>query len=104
MPSYHTLREALSDMRDRGFTHTFSIQNQQLFCPELDSVIAPERLTLLEQHHVKVDGAANEERDVFGLKTDDNILGLMTSTYAAYDPEGFSNIFSRCKKAQSRRG
>ncbi|MBC5994900.1 hypothetical protein [Pontibacter cellulosilyticus] len=104
MSSYHTFREALSDMRDRGFTHTFSIQNQQLFCPELNAVISPEKLTLVEQHHVTVDGAGSEERDVYGLKTDDNILGLMTSTYAAYDPEGFNNIFSRCRKSQSRRG
>lgn len=104
MPTYSTFKEAVSDMRDRGFTHTFSIQNQQLYCPELDSPVSPESLTLVEQHHVRLDGASGEERDVFGFRTDDNVLGLMTSTYAEYDPEGFNNIFRRCKNKGNRRG
>lgn len=103
MPIYHTFREAVCDMRDRGFTHTFSIQNRQLFCSELNSIISPERLTLVEQHHVKIGGTPAEERDVYGFKTDENILGLMTSTYADYDPEGFESIFRRCKTPQPRR-
>ncbi|MEJ8801286.1 hypothetical protein [Pontibacter sp. H249] len=99
MPTYSTFKEAICAMRDRGFTHTFSIQNQKLYCSELDKTIEPERLTLVEQHHVKINGQASEERDVYGFKTDENILGLMTSTYAAYDPEGFNSIFRRCRKA-----
>lgn len=102
MPTYNTFKEAVCDMRDRGFTCTFSIQNQQLYCPELDATLNPESITLVEQHHVIMDGTA--ERDVFGFRTDDNIMGLMTSTYAEYDPEGFNRIFSRCKKQTNRKG
>ncbi|MDX5417709.1 MAG: hypothetical protein LPK09_00730, partial [Hymenobacteraceae bacterium] len=62
------------------------------------------RITLVEQHHVMMDGATGQERDVFGFRTDDNIMGLMTSTYAEYDPEGFNDIFRRCKKHTNRKG
>jgi hypothetical protein len=99
MPVYNTFREAVSAMRDRGFTYTFSIQHQQIFCPELNTTIEPEKLTIVEQHHVDADGIAVEEKDIYGLRTDNNTLGLMTSTYAEYDPEGFQQIFRRCKKA-----
>ena len=99
MPVYNTFREAVSAMRDHGFTYTFSFQNQQIYCPELDTTIEPERLTVVEQHHVDTDGMAANEKEVYGVRIDNNKLGLMTSTYAEYDPEGFEQIFRRCKKA-----
>ena len=98
MPTYRTFTEAVCAMRDRGFTHTFSIQSQQLYCSELGSIVSPERLTLVEQHHVRISDLSDEERDVYGFRTDENIFGLMTSTYASYDPESFERIFSRCKR------
>ncbi|WP_299826276.1 hypothetical protein [uncultured Pontibacter sp.] len=104
MPAYHTFKEAVAAMRDRGFTHTFSIQKQQVFCSELGTAIEPERLTLLEKHHVKIDGSDDEERDIYGFVTEENTYGLMTSTYAAYDPEGFESIFRRCRKGQTQHG
>ncbi|GAB3194246.1 hypothetical protein ABID22_000283 [Pontibacter aydingkolensis] len=102
MPTYSTFAEAVCSMRDRGFTHTFTIQKQALYCSELNKTIEPEKLILVEQHHVKVDGLENEERDVYGFKTDENVFGLMTSTYATYDPEGFNNIFRRCRKPRNK--
>ena len=97
MHTYSTFKEAVCDMRDRGYTNTFSIQNQQIFCPELDKTIEPEKITLVEQHHVSANVPAGE-RDVYGFRTEDNKLGLMTSTYAEYDPEGFEHILRRCRR------
>lgn len=97
MQTYKTLSEAISDMRERGFVHTLTIQHEQIFCPELATTIAPEQLTLLERHRVQDPGAENSYREVYGFRTYENHLGIMTDTYAEYAPEEFGAILNRCK-------
>ncbi len=97
MPAYNTFSETIESMRDRGFVHTFTIQHGEIFCPELGAPIPPERLTLIERHQVPSPDTIAGEREVLGFRTDDNLLGLMTTTYAAYDPEGFQRATARCK-------
>lgn len=103
MPVYSTFSEAIEAMRARGFVHTFTIQKEEVYCPELSTVIPPEQLTLIEHHQVPSPDSIGGEREVFGFRTDDNLLGLMTSTYAEYDMEGFKKIFTRCKLGKGMR-
>lgn len=98
MAQYKTLGEAVRDMRERGFTYTFIIQNQALHCPDTGADLPPEQLTLVEQHRVQAPDEAEGELQVYGLRTPDNLLGLMTSTYATYDPTGFKALFGRCRR------
>ena len=94
MPTYQTLTDAIKDMRARGFVNTFTIQQHQLFCPELSIPISPDQLTLLEQHHVTAPDTTGH-REVYGFRTRDNKLGIMTDTYAEYAPEEFEAIVGR---------
>ncbi|MCJ8163901.1 hypothetical protein MKJ04_03545 [Pontibacter sp. E15-1] len=103
MPTYSTFSETISAMRERGFVHTFTIQRGAIFCPELAASVPPERLTLVERHRVPSPDTISRPREVFGFRTDDNLLGLMTSTYAEYDPEGFQNAIMRCKTSPDLR-
>ncbi|WP_439881067.1 hypothetical protein ACSX1A_18215 [Pontibacter sp. MBLB2868] len=100
MPRYNTFKEAISAMRDRGFTHTFSIQHEELFCSELNKPINPEQLTLIERHRVEAPEKDTGACEIYGFRADDNTMGLMTSTYAEYDPEGFQAVFRRCRQAR----
>ncbi|NDK56495.1 hypothetical protein [Pontibacter fetidus] len=95
MPTYHTLTDAIADMRARGFVNTFTIQQHQLFCPELSIPILPEHLTLLEQHHVTAPDTTGH-REVYGFRTQDNKLAIMTDTYSEYAPDEFEAIVGRC--------
>ncbi|WP_242921299.1 hypothetical protein [Pontibacter liquoris] len=103
MPAYQTLQEAVSDMRERGFVYTFTIQQGGIFCPDLDTFVAPEHLMLLERYHVAAPNVVTGEREVYGLRTDDNRMGLMTDAYADYDPEAFTALFARCRQPSPRR-
>ena len=103
MPAYSTFSQAIEDMRERGFVHTFIIRNEEIYSPELSAAVPPERLTLIEHHQVPSPDAIEGNREVFGFRTDDNVLGLMTSIYAEYDMEGFQKVFSRCKRGQGMR-
>lgn len=102
MPTYRTLTDAIADMRARGFVNTFSIQQHHIFCSELSTPFAPEQLTLLERHHVKANDTTGE-REIFGFRTNNNNLGIMTDTYAEYAPDEFNAILSRCSLQQNNR-
>ncbi|WP_161889917.1 hypothetical protein [Pontibacter russatus] len=97
MPAYSTFSEAVEAMRARGYIHTFIIQKGEIYCPELSAAVPPEQLTLVEHHRVPSPDAIEGQREVFGFRTSDGVLGLMTSTYAEYDMDGFKKVFTRCK-------
>jgi len=103
MPTYNTLQDAIADMRARGFVNTFTIQHQQIYCSELSTAIGPEQLTLLEQHHVKAPATIAGQREVYGFRTNDNQLGIMTDAYADIAPEEFDAMLSKCRQQQARR-
>jgi hypothetical protein len=103
MPTNQTLSDAISDMRARGFVNTFTIQHDQIFCSELSTPLAPEQLTLLERHRIQLPAAEKGQREVYGFRTYENQLGIMTDTYAEYAPEEFDAILSRCRQQQADR-
>jgi hypothetical protein len=96
MSSFSTLSEAVNTMRARGYVNTFSIQQQRVYCSELSKAIPPTQLTLLERHVVPAPTSRTGEEEVYGFRTSDNTLGIMTNIYAEYDPEGFYSVFRQC--------
>lgn len=90
-------------LRARGFVNTFSIQHQQVYCSELSRAIPPNQLTLLERHEVPLPSAQSGHEEVYGFRTDDNQLGIMTNIYAEYDPDGFYTVFRQCLKGGAKR-
>jgi hypothetical protein len=98
MSRFNNLSEAVNMLRARGFVNTFSIQHQRVYCSELSKAISPTQLTLLERYVVPSPSAQSGEEEVYGFRTDDNQLGIMTNIYAEYDPEGFFSVFRQCLK------
>lgn len=100
MSRFNTLSEAVNAMRARGFVNTFSIQQQRVYCSELSKAIPPTQLTLLERHVVPSPASRTGEEEVYGFRTQDNNLGIMTNIYAEYDPEGFYSVFRQCRQGE----
>ncbi|WP_299705746.1 hypothetical protein [uncultured Pontibacter sp.] len=98
MSRFNNLSEAVNVLRSRGFVNTFSIQHQRVYCSELSKSISPAQLTLLERYVVPSPAVQSGEEEVYGFRTDDNQLGIMTNIYAEYDPEGFFSVFRQCLK------
>jgi hypothetical protein len=99
MTRFNNLSDAVTAMRSRGFVNTFSIQHQCVYCSELSKAISPSQLTLLERHVVPSPSTSVGEEEVYGFRTDDNKLGIMTNIYAEYDAEGFHAVFRQCLKS-----
>lgn len=91
--------KVVHELRDRGFIHTFNIQNSGIFCPELGREVAPEDLTIVEQHHIEGDKAeASNTHEVFAVETQDHVMGIMLDTYAQYNAAEFAAIFNKVHK------
>ena len=103
MPTFNTLGEAVQAMRARGFVNTFSIQDQKVYCSELSKAFPPTQLTLVEKYTVPSPALHKGEEEVYGFRTEDNNLGIMTNIYAEYDPEGFISIFRQCRLGNNLR-
>lgn len=99
MTHFNNLSEAVNAMRARGFVNTFSIQHQCVYCSELSRVVSPSQLTLLEKHVVPSSSVYSGQEEVYGFRTDDDKLGIMTNIYAEYDAEGFYSVFRQCRQA-----
>ncbi|WP_018476576.1 hypothetical protein [Pontibacter roseus] len=102
MSRFNTLSEAVNALRARGYVNTFSIQHQRVYCSELSKAIPPTQLTLLERHIVPSPASRGGEEEVYGFRTEDNTLGIMTNIYAEYDPEGFLSVFRQCRQGGDR--
>ena len=98
MSTFNTLGEAVNALRARGFVNTFSIQHQKVYCSELSKAIPPTQLTLVEKHTVPTPASRTGQEEIYGLRTEDNTLGIMTNIYAEYDPEGFFSVFRQCRQ------
>jgi hypothetical protein len=101
MSQFNTLSEAVNAMRARGFVNTFSIQHQRVYCSELSKAIPPTQLTLLERHSVPSAASQTGIEEIYGFRTEDNNLGIMTNIYAEYDPEGFFSVFRQFLKGEA---
>jgi hypothetical protein len=97
MAHFQNLHEAVSSLRARGFVNTFSIQQQHVYCSEQSRKLSPNQLTMLERHVVPSPATQSGQEEIYGFRTDDNQLGIMTNIYAEYDPEGFKSIFGQCR-------
>ena len=92
--------KVVQDLRDRGFTHTFNIQYSGIYCPELSREIAPEDLTIVEQHHIDGEKAdSSNTHEVFAVETQDHVMGIMLDTYAQYNAAEFASIFNKVHKS-----
>lgn len=93
--------KVVQDLRDRGFIHTFNIQDNGIYCPELSKEMAPEDLTIVEQHHIDGPEAdAANTHEVFAIETQDHVRGIMLDTYAQYNAAEFASIFNKLHKSK----
>ncbi|MBF8964377.1 hypothetical protein I0P70_14075 [Pontibacter sp. FD36] len=100
MTRFQNLTEAVSALRARGFVNTFTIQHQRVYCSEQSCELSPNQLTLLERHIVPSPTSQSGQEEVYGFRTDNNLLGIMTDIYAEYDAEEFRSVFRQCRQTE----
>ena len=95
------IAEVVQDLRNRGFIHTFIIQDSAIYCPDLEKEMPAETLTIVEKHEVTGPEAdAANTHQVFGITTqDENVKGIMLGTYSEYNAKENEEIMSKLRKS-----
>lgn len=94
------IAKVVQDLRNRGYIHTFIMQNHGIYCPELSQEVPAEQLTVVEAHHINGPEAdAANTHEIFAITTGDQVKGIMLDTYAEYNAEEFAELFGRINKA-----
>lgn len=90
----------VQDLRNRGFIHTFTIQDSAIYCSELEKEFPAESLTIVEQHAVTGPEAdAANTHKVYGVATqEEGVKGIMLDTYAEYNAKENEEIMGRMRR------
>ena len=91
MRSYDTVTDALSDLKQRGFSVDFNIAFDKIICSQKEICLAPEEFKIVEVYRFEGDTDPGDENVVYAIESKDGkIKGAMSSAYGTY-AESISN-------------
>ncbi len=84
MNTSDTLREAVDDAKNRGFTHSFKIQDDGLACIESGRVFQPNQIVIV--NHDRFEGPSSEDDAsvLYHVATSDGTMGTIVDAYGTY--------------------
>lgn len=84
MENYHysTVLDAINDLRQRGFTIDFNLEENCLVC-HIDK-FNPEDFEITEIYRYEGDTDPSEEAVVYGIESNSGLKGVLVTSYGAY--------------------
>lgn len=87
MKTYDTLVAALNDLKKRGFTYDFNLNNDKVICSDLDLALAPENFDIVETYRFEGETNPSDESVLYAIKATDGTKGVLVNAYGIYaDP------------------
>lgn len=85
MKSYDTLVEALQDLKKRGFTHDFNIEQDKIYCTNLKMHYRPKDFQVTEFYRFEGMSNPDDNSIVYAVETSTGDKGVMVDAYGAYE-------------------
>ena len=85
---YSTLSMATNGLRERGYRHSFTLEDDQLVCLETGKHYRPGELRIVEQYRFEGDSNPADMSIVFALECNDGTKGTVISAYGIYATNG----------------
>jgi len=85
MKSYDTLVEALQDLKKRGFTHDFNIEQDRIYCTNLKMYYHPKAFNVLEFYRFEGMSNPDDNAIVYAVETSTGDKGVLVDAYGAYE-------------------
>jgi hypothetical protein len=84
MKNYDTVTEALADLKRRGFTYDFNLQQRRFQCVALNKSYNPLQLHIKETY--RFEGATDpaDEAVVYAIAANDGVDGVFVNGYGTY--------------------
>jgi len=81
---FDTLVEALTNLRGRGFTHSFEFTENGGRIIESDEKIKPDEVTIVEHHRFEGDSSAGDMSIVYAVECKNGKKGVIVDSFGAY--------------------
>ena len=82
---YETLSEALNDLRKRGFTYDFNVDDNCLFCSDNNLKLKPEEFEIVEYHRFEGESDPSDNSIVYAIISNKyNLKGVLVNGYGIY--------------------
>jgi hypothetical protein len=84
---YHSMQEAIEQLRKRGFATEFELINHQLHVPGTSRSYRPEEFRIVEYHRFEGETDPDDMAVVYALEGRDGTRGIITDAFGPYaDP------------------
>lgn len=85
MKSYDTLIEALQDLKERGFTHDFNVEQDKIYCTNLKMYYHPKEFQVVEFYRFEGMSNPDDNAIVYAVETSTGDKGVLVDAYGAYE-------------------
>ena len=85
MRTYDTLVEALQDLKKRGFTEDFTLQNDNIVCNHIK--FAPEDFDVVEVYRFEGMSNPDDSSVLYAIEGGNGMKGVLIDAYGAYAGE-----------------
>jgi hypothetical protein len=87
MKVYDTLVEALNDLKQRGFTHDFNLDNDCVVCTEINLSLSPEEFDIVETHRFEGETNPSDQSVLYAIESKKGTKGVLVNAFGIYaDP------------------
>ncbi len=83
MRNFKTLAEAISDLRQRGYSADFTVDKFCLYCGDLDMRLDPDQFKVDEEYHFEGDASNEEDTVLVAITSSGGIKGIILDSYNA---------------------
>lgn len=88
MKAYDTLVQALNDLKQRGYTYDFNLNNDCVTCTEKELSLSPNDFNIVETYRFEGDTNPSDE-SVYAIEAKEGVKGVLVNAYGVYMPMQF---------------
>ena len=98
MKSYDTLTEAVNDLRKRGFTLDFNLEETAIGCKEHDFRLKPDEFHIREFYRFEGESNPSDEEVVYAIESDDGKKGGLVDAFGTYSGSLSDEMLARLER------
>ncbi|HMO37993.1 MAG TPA: phosphoribosylpyrophosphate synthetase [Saprospiraceae bacterium] len=84
MHTYDTLIQALTDLRERGYTEDFNLLENCVACKSRQATFDPDHFNVVEVYRFEGMNNPADSSVLYVIETDDGLRGTLLDAYGAY--------------------
>ena len=81
---YDNIVDALSSLKERGYTKSFSVSSNGLYCPTKEKIFIPDQVRITEFHRFEGNTNPDDMAIIYAIETSDGCRGVIIDAYGTY--------------------